>query len=217
MSDLPKVVIIGAGGHAHVMLDVLRRTGADVVGFLDDDDQLQGKLTRGGLQVIGRTDQRTIRSSGAGAFVVAIGSNNIRAMLFDRCLEAGLTPHSAIHPSAVIAQSATLGDGAQVVAGVIVCPHARIGANVILNTSCTIDHDNVIEDHCFIAPGAHIGGDVRIGASAFIGIGASILPGVTIGERATVGGGAVVIDDVAAGAVVVGVPARVIRSEELST
>lgn len=218
MNNRPSVVIIGAGGHAHVMLDVLRCQGeADVIGFLDDADELQGTHTRGGIQVIGRTNPETIGGCGAEAFVVAIGNNRVRAMLFDRCSEAGLQPWTGVHPAATVAESATIGDGAHVVGGVHVCAHARVGADVILNTACTIDHDNVIGDHAFIAPGANLGGDVRVGASAFVGIGASVLPGISIGVGATVGGGAVVIDDVPPGAVVVGVPARVIRTEPVET
>lgn len=218
MSDQPSVVIIGAGGHAHVMLDVLRRQGkANVLGFLDDAEELQGTRTRGGVEVLGRTDLDSLRRCGADAFVVAIGSNHVRRMLFDRCIEAGLRPWRAIHPEATVAASATLGDGAQVVAGVRVCAHARVGIDVVLNTSCTIDHDNVIGDHAFIAPGVNLGGDVTVGDEAFVGIGASVLPGVTVGARATVGGGAVVIEDVPPGAVVVGVPARVIRTEAVQS
>jgi sugar O-acyltransferase (sialic acid O-acetyltransferase NeuD family) len=215
MNDRPSVAIIGAGGHAHVMLDVLRCQGAsNVIGFLDDADDLQGTRTRGGIEVIGRTDPETIRNCGADAFVVAIGSNQIRQMLFERCIDAGLTPWTAVHPSATVAASATIGDGAHVVAGVCVCTHARVGADVILNTACSVDHDNLIGDHAFIAPGAHLGGDVEIGSRAFVGIGASVLPGLTVGARATVGGGAVVIEDVPPDSVVVGVPARIIRRGE---
>ncbi|MGI5819795.1 MAG: acetyltransferase [Armatimonadota bacterium] len=213
MSDLPRVVIIGAGGHAQVMLDVLRRQGgAEIVGFLDDAEELQGTRTRGGLEVIGRTDAESLRTCDAGAFVVAIGSNRIRKMLYERCVEAGMSPWRAVHPHATVAESAILGEGAQVVAGVVVNPHATVGADVILNTGCTVDHDNIVGDHAFLAPGAHLGGDVHVGVSAFIGIGASVLPGVTIGAGAIVGAGAVVVDDVPPGAVVVGVPARVIRT-----
>ncbi len=212
--SLPRVVIVGAGGHGHVMADVIRCQGnARLIGFLDDSEDLQGRVTRGGIEVVGRTDPESMAACGADAFVVAIGNNRVRAMLYERCLEAGLKPWKAVHPAAVIAESASLGDGIQAVAGAIVNPHASVGRDVIVNTGCTVDHDNVLEDHAFVGPGANLGGDVHVGESAFIGIGASILPGISIGAGATVGGGAVVIDDVPAGAVVVGVPARVIRTE----
>ncbi len=216
MKDQPSVVIIGAGDHAHVMLDVLRCQGdTEILGFLDDAEELQGARTRGGLEVIGRTDPDGLRACGADAFVVGIGNNGIRRMLFERCCAAGLQPWTAIHPETVIADSATVGDGTHIVAGVTVDPHAVVGENVLLNTACTVDHDNVIGDHAFIAPGANLGGDVTVGPEAFVGIGATVLPGVTIGAGATVGGGAVVIEDVPPGAVVVGVPARIIRTERV--
>ncbi|MFW5868594.1 MAG: acetyltransferase [Armatimonadota bacterium] len=214
MSPRPRVVILGAGGHGHVLLEILRlQDEADVTGLLDDDEDLQGTRTRGDIEVIGRTDFATLRDCEADAFVVAIGNNRIRKMLYNRCLEARLRPWSAIHPSAIIADSATLGAGTQVIAGAIVNSHATVGVDVVLNTGCTVDHDNIIGDHAFLAPGAHLGGDVRVGAGAFVGIGASVLPGVSIGAGATVGGGAVVLEDVPSCAVVVGVPAHVIRTD----
>lgn len=217
MSERTRVVVIGAGGHGHVMVDVLRQQGeAEVTGFLDDDNEIQGTRTRAGVEVIGRTDPESLAACEADAFVVGVGSNKIRTMLFERCLDAGLSPWTAIHPSAVIAESATLGEGAQVVAQVVVNPHATIGRNVILNTSCTVDHDCFVGDDAFIAPGVNLGGNVQVGAMAFIGIGASVLPEITIGEGAVVGGGAVVIADIPPGAVVVGVPARAIQAKDAS-
>ena len=216
MSQRPGVVILGAGGHGHVLLEALRlQDEAEVLGLLDDNEDLQGTRTRGDIEVIGRTDFESLRNCKADAFVVAIGNNRIRRMLFNRALEAGLAPWTTVHPSAIIAESATIGDGTQVIAGVVINPHATVGVDVVLNTGCTVDHDNTIGDHAFLAPGVHLGGDVQIGEGAFIGIGASVLPGVSVGAGATVGGGAVVIEDVPPGAVVVGVPAHVIRTEPL--
>lgn len=164
--------------------------------------------------MIGKTAPENLAICGADAFLVAIGSNRIRALLFDRCREAGLTPWVGVHPTAVIAHGAELGGGTQVVAQVVVNPGARVGRDVILNTACTVDHDCVIGDHAFIAPGVHLGGEVTIGERAFIGIGATVLPGVTIGAGSTIGGGAVVIRDIEPDAVAVGVPAHVIRRGE---
>lgn len=204
----PRVLIVGAGGHGRVMLDVLRRQGeAAVVGFCDDAPALQGAQVDG-VPVVGPLDAAHVAAARADAVVVAIGHNATRARRLDDALALGLTPWRAVHPSAVIADSAVLGEGVQVVAGVIVNPHAAIGDNVILNTACTVDHDCRVQAHAFIAPGANLGGTVHIGSGAFIGIGAVILPGLTVGEGATVGAGAVVVRDVAPGVTVVGVPAR---------
>lgn len=209
MSRKTRVVIVGAGGHGHVMLDVLRQQPqAEVVGFLDDRRELWGTTARGGCPVLGGVDFTSPASEQAEAFVVAVGNNEVRARLFAEGLAAGLTPWNAVHPSLIMAASVELGEGAQVVAGVVINPFAVIGRNVILNTACSVDHDCRIGDHAFIAPGVHMGGEVTIEELAFIGIGASVLPGVRVGRGAVVGGGAMVVRDVPPNVTVVGVPAR---------
>jgi sugar O-acyltransferase (sialic acid O-acetyltransferase NeuD family) len=211
----PRIVIVGSGGHGHVMLDVLWRQGlGEVVGFLDDQEELLNTGTRGGVPVVGSSDWETLPPDIAEAFVIAIGNNGIRREKFNSGIRAGLQPWQAIHPSAIIAESAELGAGAQVVGGVIVNPYAHVGLNVILNTGCTVDHDCQIGDHAFIAPGVHLGGAVEVGGMAVIGLGAVTLPGLTIGEGAIVGAGAVVIRDVEPWTMVVGVPAQVKRRIE---
>jgi acetyltransferase EpsM len=247
-SDKVKLVILGAGGHGQVMLDVvlrqteaghglqteappslklppsasLRRTSrrargqglqgeADVIGFLDDRPKLWGQQVAG-IEVLGGTvDSALLDRVGATHFLVGIGDNRTRADKYLQMQELGLLPWSAIHPSTILADSASLGDGAQVVGGVVVNPEAQIGEDVILNTACTVDHHCVIGDHAFVGPGAHLGGEVRVGSFALLGIGVVVLPGLTIGEAALVGAGAVVTKYVPQGVVVAGVPARVVR------
>jgi sugar O-acyltransferase (sialic acid O-acetyltransferase NeuD family) len=195
------------------MADVVREQGeADLVGFLDDDTTLIGKSVDGAV-VLGTTrDPALLASSGASHFLAAIGNNRIRAEVFGRLVALGLEPWSAIHPATVISRNASLEAGVQIVAGVIINPGAQIGRNVILNTACSIDHDCRVGDHAFVGPGARVGGAVQIGEAALIGIGATILPCLSIGAQATVGAGAVVTRDIPEGMVVVGCPAKPIRS-----
>ncbi|MCX7597344.1 MAG: acetyltransferase [Armatimonadetes bacterium] len=215
MRHQPRVVIIGAGGHGRVMLDVLRCQGtAEVVGFVDDAPGLQGS-TAHGLPVLGTVEDLVkLRHQGIEAFVAAIGDNAIRAKKFACATEAGLAPWDAIHPSAVIAADVTWAPGVQVVAGVVVNTGAQLGNNVILNTACSVDHDCRVGDHCFIGPGARLGGTVKIEEGAFLGIGAIILPNLRVGAWSTVGAGAVVTRDVPARVVVVGCPARPVSSQK---
>ncbi|MBC7286440.1 MAG: acetyltransferase [Armatimonadetes bacterium] len=210
--EKPRVVIIGAGGHGCVMLDVIRVQGkTEVVGFLDDREQLWGQVVAG-VEVIGPAEPTAeLLERNITHFVVAIGDNKIRAAKYEAFVDCGLKPWSAVHPSAVIAESAEISEGVQVVAGVIVNPWAKVGPDAILNTACTVDHHCEIGEHAFIGPGVHLGGAVKVGAMAFLGIGVSVLPGIQIGERAVVGAGAVVTKDVPPGTVVVGIPARVVR------
>jgi sugar O-acyltransferase (sialic acid O-acetyltransferase NeuD family) len=112
------------------------------------------------------------------------------------------------HPSAIISPTAAIGAGSVISAGVVVQQDARVGRFCVLNTSCSIDHDNIVGDVVTVASGARTAGNVTIEDDVFIGLGALISNRVTIGARATVGAGAVVLRDVAAGVTVVGNPAK---------
>jgi sugar O-acyltransferase (sialic acid O-acetyltransferase NeuD family) len=200
-----RVVIIGAGGHAQVVADILwrmRDAGLDVapVAYLDDNAALHGQIFLD-VPVVGAVDQ--LGQIEHEAVIVAIGNGRIRQRLFATLQQRGEQLIIARHPTAVIAPDVQIGSGTMICANVVVNTGAVIGQNVILNTACTIDHHNQIGDHAHIAPGVHLGGDVWVGEGALVGIGATVLPQCRIGRWATVGGGAVIVRDVAAGATAV--------------
>jgi sugar O-acyltransferase (sialic acid O-acetyltransferase NeuD family) len=205
-----RILIIGAGGHAQVVVDaLLRRRELDAtvqpVGLLDDDptltgSELQGLPVLGSIQELHRIEHDVV--------VLAVGDNRVRAELFRNLARAGVPFASAVHPAAIVAPSARLGQGVVLCAGVVVNPVAEVGDNVILNTGCTVDHHCVIGPHAHLAPGSHLGGEVRVGEGALVGIGASVLRSVTIGDWAVVGVGAAVVHDVPPLSTVVGVPAK---------
>lgn len=209
-----RVLIIGAGGHAQVVADILlamRAAGEniDVAGYLDDAPQHHG------LQLLGRPVLGAIGESGEidhDGLIVAIGNNAVRRELFLRFQEQGERLVVACHPRATLAPDVTVGPGTMICAGAIVNTGAAIGPNVILNTGCTVDHHNRIGAHTHIAPGAHLGGDVTVGEGTLVGIGAIVLPQTMIGDRVVVGGGAVVRRTVADDLTVAGVPARPIHT-----
>ncbi len=207
------IVILGAGGHARVVADILMRArdaGHQIkpIGYLDDDPSYHGQSPFG-LPVLGTVSD--LAYSNHDGLVIAIGDNRTRRSLFCQLHRQGEHIVSATHPSAVIAPDVTIGTGAVICAGVVVNPGSMIGADVILNTGCIVEHHNHIGDHAHIAPGVHLGGEVQIGDGALIGIGATVLPQRRVGAWSVVGGGAVVVDDVPEGVVVLGVPARVVR------
>lgn len=208
------VLIIGAGGHAQVIADVLlrmREAGANLTpaGYFDDDPALAGQ-TLLGLPVLGAIDQ--LSAVPHDMLIIAIGENSTRQRLFDALQGSGERFAVARHPSAVIAPDVQIGQGSVICAGVIVNPCSMVGANVILNTGCTVDHHNHIGDHVHIAPGVHLGGDVTIGEGALVGIGATVMPQRRVGDWSVVSAGSLVHTDLPDRVVAAGVPARVVRS-----
>ncbi len=208
--SLLRVLILGAGGHAQVVADVvlsMAQAGAalTIAGFLDDDARLWGSRIFD-APVLGPTDAEP--SCPFDALVVGIGSNTVRRTVVQRWQAQGATFTTLVHPSAIVAQDALLGPGTVLCAGVVVNTGSRIGDHVILNTACSVDHHNLIADYAHVAPGAHLGGDVQVAEGAMIGMGAIVLPQRQVAAWACVGAGAVVTRAVEPHQTVVGVPAR---------
>lgn len=210
---MKKVIIIGAGGHAQVTADILQRVKKkykiQLVGFLDDNQDLHGKEIFD-LTVLGNIDK--LSNISHESLIIAIGDNHTRMNFYKPLKTRGEEIVTAIHPSAVIAPNVTIGQGSMICAGVVITPGCVIGNNVILNTGCTIDHHNQIADHAHIGPGVHTGGNVSVGKGTLVGIGATVAPGCTIGDWSIVGAGAVVVQkSFPDRALLVGVPAKIAR------
>lgn len=202
-----KTLIIGGGGHARVVADILlAMESLEPAGYVTPD-LCAGDTGPLGLTVLG--DDTAIAEIPHDAVIVAVGDNAVRERLFTRLIRAGETVVNAVHPSAVVAPDAELGAGCVVCAGAVVGTGTIVGDNAILNTGCVVDHDCTVGPHAHVAPGATLAGGVMVGQGALIGVGASVIPGVLVGENATLGAGAVAVEDVPPGAVAVGVPARV--------
>jgi sugar O-acyltransferase (sialic acid O-acetyltransferase NeuD family) len=212
MDDKRPILLYGASGHAKVVLDLVRAAGCwQVVALLDDNPALHGTAFCGVPIPGGHSALAPLLSTCVGG-VVAIGNNAIRRRIADSLTANGLILVSACHPQACIAADVELGAGSVVMAGVVINPATRIGANCIINTRSSIDHDCCIGDHVHIAPGVTLCGGVTVGEGAFVGAGATVIPNVTIGANAMVGAGATVIAPVPPGTTVVGIPARPLKS-----
>ncbi|HEV8628838.1 MAG TPA: NeuD/PglB/VioB family sugar acetyltransferase [Thermoanaerobaculia bacterium] len=194
-----RVLVLGAGGHAKVVVATLQAAGAEVAAVLDDAPGRQG-ASLGGVPVGG-----PVAAVIGGAAICAIGDNRARQGVVAGLATAWAT---AVHPSAVVHESVLLGPGTVVFAGAVVQPDAVLGAHVIVNTGATVDHDCRLGDFVHVAPGAHLCGGVTVDEGALLGVGCAVAPGVRIGAWATVGAAAAVVADVPAGATVIGVPAQ---------
>jgi sugar O-acyltransferase (sialic acid O-acetyltransferase NeuD family) len=200
------ILILGAGGHAKVVADILTCQGRYVIGFLDDDPALWGSSSLG-LPILGGT-QAYVDYAPDG-LVIGIGRNQRRQAVVERLgPDADRLWVNAVHPGAIIASSVRLGKGVAVMAGAIINPEAVIGDHAIINTGATVDHDCQIGAFCHIAPGTHLAGNVRIGEGAIVGIGSSAIPGCVVGDWSVIGAGAVIVRDIPGGVTAKGVPAR---------
>jgi sugar O-acyltransferase (sialic acid O-acetyltransferase NeuD family) len=208
-----RVLILGAGGHGRVVLDILLQTRQhEVVGFLDNNPQIHGRRVDG-IPVWGGIDdlERVRGEYAVGGVLVAIGDNGVRRGLARQVAQTGLELINAVHPSSTLAYNVTIGRNVVIAAGAVVCANCQIGDSVILNTGCIIDHQTMIGEGSHICPGVRIAGRVTVEPGVFIGIGATVVPKVTLGCEAIVGAGAVVLEDVLPMATVVGVPAVPIK------
>ncbi len=206
-------VIIGAGGHGRVVLDIMQHEGRhEVVGFLDSNPDLHGRLMDG-VEVLGPIQRLAgLKEQGVRGAIVAVGHNGTRRSFGEQVQRLGHELVSAIHPSANIASNVSIGRGVVVAAGALVCAHCQIGDGVILNTGCLVDHETMIGTACHLCPGVKIAGRVTIESGAFVGIGATVIQHVRVGHDSVIGAGAVVLKDVPPMSTVVGLPAREIKS-----
>ncbi len=202
--DTPQAYVIGAGGHAKVVISALRDCGYEIVALFDDNPTLWNQPFAG-VPVVGAID--SLSAHPPLPTVIAIGNNAIRKSIAQR-LE--FLPLTVVHPRAFVDSTATLGPGTVVMSGAVVQADATVGGHAIINTSASIDHDCRIGDFAHIGPGCHLAGEVRLGSEGFMGAGAVAIPGVRMGSGCTLGAGSVVTNDIPSQATAVGVPARVL-------
>jgi sugar O-acyltransferase (sialic acid O-acetyltransferase NeuD family) len=199
------VVVLGAGGHAKVVISALKASGWDIAAIYDDDATKHGQMFHG-VEVRGPVKGLALpRSTRA---VIAIGDNLLRRAIASHFEFDWI---AVIHPAAWVDPSATIEPGAVVCAGAIVQPGCQIGRHAIINTLAGVDHDCRVGAFAHVAPGAHLAGGVQIGAGTLVGAGASAIPGVRVGEDTLIGAGAVVTRSIPSDVCAVGVPARVAR------
>jgi sugar O-acyltransferase (sialic acid O-acetyltransferase NeuD family) len=203
----PSLIIYGAGGHGRVVLDIALASQLDVSWVLDDSPKYSSLF---GVPLARPDESHWRPTSGLWHFIIAVGRNSVRANLYQKLRGLGGTPINLIHPKAVLTERCQLDSGIAIMAGVVVNSGARIGHNVVLNTSSSVDHDCLVADHAQLCPGVHLGGNVTVGELTMVGTGASVIPGVCIGSRCEIGAGAVVTRDIPDNSLAVGVPAKVV-------
>jgi sugar O-acyltransferase (sialic acid O-acetyltransferase NeuD family) len=197
------IVVVGAGGHAKVILSAAMECGLRISFIIDDDEAKWGKEIFG-IKVKGPIS--AYKNSNYSA-IVAIGDNETRKKMVDNLIHFEWI--TIIHPHAYVHKSAIIGKGTVIFAGAVIQPDVIIGTHCIINTGSTVDHDCRIGNFVHVAPGVNIAGGVTIGEGSFLGIGSKVIFGKRIGEWTVVGAGSVVAQDIPSKVLSLGVPAKI--------
>lgn len=197
------VYLIGASGHAKVILEILEQQGVQIGCLVDANPNATALFDYSVESQFPQTfDIKT------DSIILSIGNNRTRKRLSNSRSYQFFT---AVHQSANISPRSILGMGTVVMAGATINSGVIIGDHVILNTNSSVDHDCFISDYVHISPNAALAGNVYVGEGTHIGIGSCIVQGIKIGKWSTIGAGAVIINDVPDYAVVVGAPGKIIK------
>jgi UDP-perosamine 4-acetyltransferase len=208
-----KAVLIGAGGHSKVVIDILEQQGSVEIAGCTCPQEGHSEVL--GYPIIGDDDSlERLHALGIRAAIVAIGDNATRLRLLARAADAGLEIINAVSPRAHVSARAVLGRGIAIMPGAVVNAAARVGDGAIINTCATVDHDCHVGDGVHLAPGVHLAGKVAVGTGSLLGIGSCVAPGLSIGCWTVVGAGASVIKDLPDRVTAVGVPAQVIKCHQ---
>ena len=209
MKDL---YIIGAGGFGKEVAWLVERINEkkkiwNIKGFIDDEE------SRGdghaGYPIVGSVQfLKEIAEHSEVYAVCAIGTAQVRKQIIERLKESNVKFAVVVDPSVVVANRVKVGEGAIICANSVLAVDSSIGNHVIINLSCVIGHDDVIEDFVTVHPGVNVSGNVTVGNTSELGTGTKIIQGKTIVPNTIVGAGAVVIKDITESGTYVGVPAK---------
>lgn len=210
-ADFRRILIIGAGGFGREV--VLWATAAwpsdakRIAGFLSSDTcRLDGHES--GLAIIG--DPETFELEPGDACLLAIGIPGVRRQVAESLLARGAEFLSLIHPTAIVARSATIGTGSIICPYAIVSDSCRLGQFVLMNYHSSIGHDAAAGDFAVLSPYATLGGAAHIDSDVFMGLHASVGPTRRVGARSKVAANSTALADVQADSLVYGVPGRVV-------
>ncbi|MBF0216012.1 MAG: NeuD/PglB/VioB family sugar acetyltransferase [Candidatus Omnitrophica bacterium] len=195
-----KIVLIGGGGHAGVVIDAIATSGEfEIFGIIDPG--IAAGVSIKGISVLGNDDiLKEVYASGVrNAFITkgSIGDPGIRIKLYELARAIGYGFPFIMHPKANVSADARIGEGSFIAASATVVTGTVVGRNAIINTSASVDHDSVIADFVHVSPGAILCGGVNVGARTHIGAGAIIVQNVKIGTDCFINAGAIVSKNVA--------------------
>lgn len=197
-----RVLILGTGGFALELAELLMEAGAGIAGFLGPSPDCQ-------LPAAWLGDDSLMAEAAPGAAILAaVGSAGLRQKLLDGAVAAGREVGIFVHPAATLSPSVIVGAGCMIYPNSTLHARVVLGRGVLVNSNVSVGHETVLGDFVNLGPGVSLGGRTVLGARTFVGIGASLIERLTIAEDAVIGAGAAVIAHIPHGGRWVGVPAR---------
>lgn len=204
------VVIIGAGGHAKVIADIIIKSGDNLLGFLDDNIELDTIIIED-YMIMGKVEDciKISEINPDACFIIAIGNNQTRKKIAETYKD--INYYTAIHPSSQIAIDVEIAEGSSIMANTCINSSAKIGKHCIINTASIVEHDNQINNYVHLSPNVTSCGTVTIGELTHIGAGTTIKNNINITAECIIGAGAVVVKEIEEKGTYVGVPAKKIK------
>lgn len=206
---MKKLIVIGAGAHSKVILDILQQMETyEIVGLTDQCGT--GAVLE--YPILGSDDILSdLHQQGVEYAFIAIGNNKVRNKMAAHVKSLGYKLANAISSCAVVSRYAVIEDGVAIMPGAVINVNAHICTGAIINTNASVDHDCVIGPFVHIAPGCAISGSTNIGACSFLGTGSRVIDRVSVGKNCIVGAGGVVVNNLKDNCEAVGVPAKIIK------
>ncbi|WP_257348284.1 acetyltransferase [Pseudalkalibacillus decolorationis] len=209
------IVIIGAGGFGREvawLIEDINKVNKEwnIVGFVDDDEKIQGTEING-YNVVGNVEWLRKQELHV---VNAIGDPIVKKKVMERIEYSKNTYPVLIHPSVICSDKVSFGEGSIICPGNIITVNIEIGKHVIINLDCTIGHDTVIGNYTTVLPSVNVSGFVELEECVSVGTGSAIIQGVKIGENTIIGAGSVVVKNLPVNCTAVGAPAKPIKFHE---
>ena len=207
---MDKIIVIGGGGHAKVVISILKKlSNYEIIGYTDIENK--GEIL--GIKYLGNDEileelffNKNIKNAAIG--IGQIQNVESRKDTIKKLIIIGFEFPVIISPDSVINEDSKICQGTVVMDGVIIQTSTNIGKFCIINTKSSLDHDCMIGDYIHIAPGVTISGGVEIGDNSLIGASATIIQYKKIGKNIIIGAGSVVVNDLIESGTYFGIPAR---------
>ena len=200
-NNIQRVLILGGGGGATLVLDILNRTmNQAAVGILDNNPKMAGKKLMG-IPILGEFGLAdTLWRDGAFDAVISTIVRDVfdRAAIYDRFMKIGIPFTNVIDPEARIGRDVTIGKGNLIIYGSYLATCVKIGNNNFMAAGTLIEHHSEVGNHCTLGPRTSLAGGVSVGDHVKFGMQVAIEPQLKIGSESVIASGVVVTSHVPA-------------------